>query len=182
MSCMELFQSKTKWPLSSTAELPRREGRQNDPRDFCALPVRIYSYNSSFAPQVFFEGKITSHSASTLVMAVFSESDISQAASEACKKLLQFKSDQTEGAGARLHRSFGLWTDPEHALHTKTLPLDISSGELPRCYWVSPLQCGRWCNIPHIPLEHRNQSSLTRPYPLRLHNIVMTKVGAGTWD
>ena len=136
------------------------------PRDFCTLPVHIY----------------TSHSASTVVMAVFSESDISWAASKACKRLLQFRSDQTEGAEARLHPSFGLCTGSEHVLHTKTLPLHISSGKLPRCYWVSPLRCGRWCNIPHIPREHRNPLSLTRPYPLQLRKIAMAKVGAGAWD
>ena len=102
------------------------------PRDFRILQ-RIYSYNSSFVPQVIFEGKITSHSASKVVMAVFFESDISQAASEACKKLLQFRSNQTEGDEARLCWSFGLWTGTEHALHMKTLLLDISSCKLLRC-------------------------------------------------
>ena len=129
--------------LATPSYIEVSANRTSTPRDFCALPVHIYSYNSSFAPQVVFEGKITSHSASTVVMAVFSKSNISQAAFEACKKLLKFRSDQNEGAGAKLQRYFGLWTDPEHALHMKTLPLDISSGELPRCYWVSPLRCGR---------------------------------------
>ena len=106
--------------------------RTSIPHDFHILQ-RIYSYNSSFAPQVVFEGKITSHSASKVVMVVFSESDISQAASKVCKKLLQFRSDQTEGAEAGLRQSFGLWTGAEHALHMKTSPLDISSCKLPRC-------------------------------------------------
>ena len=97
------------------------------PHDFRILPVHVYSYNSSFVHRVIFKGKIASHSASTVVMVVFSESDILQAASEVCKKLLQFSSDQTEGAEARLHRYFGLWTGAEHALHMKTLLLDVSS-------------------------------------------------------
>ena len=114
---MELFQSKTKWPLSSTAlsstaELPRREGRQNVSKKMwhmvivgtLATPSYIevsanrtstsHDFRILFAPQVVFEGKIASHSASTVVMAVFSESDFSQAASKVCKKLLQFRSDR----------------------------------------------------------------------------------------
>ena len=83
--------------LATPSYIEVSANRTSTPHDFRILPVHVYSYNSSLLPRVIFKGNIASHSTSTVVMAVFSESDISQAASEVYKKLLQFRSGQTEG-------------------------------------------------------------------------------------